>query len=94
MYYPPWNQQTSPLKSQCLEDDPASFWGVKRPIFLSPAAGAEGIPSQLVSFDHRKLPHLMTSKGAGGSVDGKIGVSGGVDWVSSLKPNTLNLKNG
>jgi len=24
---------------------------------------AEGIPSQLVSFDHRKLPHLMTSKG-------------------------------
>ena len=34
--------------------------------FLCP--GAESIPSKLVSFDHRHLPHLMTSKGAfGGS---------------------------
>ena len=40
--------------------------------------GAEGIPSQLVSFDHRKLPHLMTSKGGLG-VGGLI-LMGGVAY--------------
>lgn len=38
------------------------------PAKLVPCQGAESIPSQLVSFDQRQLPHLMTSKGGAGGV--------------------------